>query len=59
MAKHVDEDLRRATIAVLADTVMNAITWTYAHLRGRHHWSRTRARDQARALALRGVAADG
>lgn len=43
----------------MADTVMNAITWTYAHLRGRHHWSRKRARDQVQALVLRGVAADG
>ncbi|MGH3095459.1 MAG: TetR/AcrR family transcriptional regulator [Streptosporangiales bacterium] len=42
-----------------ADTVMNAVTWTYAHLRGRHHWSRNRARDQVRAVVLRGVAADG
>ncbi len=40
-----------------AYTLMNAVTWTYTHLRGRHHWARRRARRQVTDLVMKGVVA--
>lgn len=39
-----------------ANVVFNSVAWTYIHLRGRHHWSRDRARRMLLDLVLTGVA---
>ena len=39
-----------------ADVLMNAVLWTYTHLRGRHQWPANRARPAIRDLVLLGVA---
>ncbi len=46
----------RGRIDDVADVVFNTVAWTYTHLRGRHHWSRARARRMLLDLVLRGVA---
>ena len=40
----------------VADIVFNAVAWTYAHMRGRHHWARDRAEQMVLGLVLNGVA---
>jgi AcrR family transcriptional regulator len=39
----------------VADVIFNAVAWTYTHLRGRHYWSRERARRMLLDLVMRGV----
>ena len=46
----------RGRIDDSADIVMNAVAWTYVHMRGRHRWSRDRARRMILDLVLHGVA---
>jgi AcrR family transcriptional regulator len=38
-----------------ADVLMNAVLWTYTHLRARHAWSTQRAREAIFTLVLDGV----
>lgn len=38
-----------------ADVLMNAVLWTYTHLRGRHTWSAQRTREAIFTLVLDGV----
>ena len=45
----------RGSLSDAADVVFNAVAWTYTHLRGRHHWSRDRARRMLTDLVLRGL----
>jgi hypothetical protein len=40
-----------------ADVLFNAVAWPYVHLRGRHKWPATRARNRVVGLVLNGVAA--
>lgn len=39
----------------VADVLMNALTWTYVHMRGRHRWARRRARRTVADLVLAGL----
>jgi AcrR family transcriptional regulator len=39
----------------VANVAFNSVAWTYTHMRGRHHWSRDRARRTIVDLVLRGV----
>jgi AcrR family transcriptional regulator len=41
-----------------ADVLMNALLWTYVHLRGRHGWTTDRTRAALFELVLHGVATD-
>jgi AcrR family transcriptional regulator len=38
-----------------ADVLMNAVLWTYTHLRGRHEWPAQRTREAIFTLVLDGV----
>lgn len=40
----------------VAQIVFNSVAWTYTHMRGRHDWSRERARRMLVDLVLRGIA---
>lgn len=44
------EDVERT-----AEVLMNAVLWTYTHLRGRHEWPAQRAREAIFTLVLDGV----
>lgn len=55
-AGEADGTLRvRGRVSDVAEVLMVAATFTYVHMRGRHHWARTRARRLTLDLALRGV----
>ena len=41
----------------VADALFNTVCWSYVHLRGRHQWSRARARRLVLGLALEGATA--
>ncbi|MGI8576831.1 MAG: TetR/AcrR family transcriptional regulator [Nocardioidaceae bacterium] len=45
----------RGNIDDVADVVFNTVAWTYTHLRGRHQWSRNRARTMLLELILHGI----
>jgi AcrR family transcriptional regulator len=45
----------RGSLDDVADIVFNSVAWTYTHMRGRHHWSRDRARRMIIDLVMRGV----
>jgi AcrR family transcriptional regulator len=44
-----------ADVERTADVLMNAVLWTYTHLRGRHEWPTQRAREAIFTLVLDGV----
>ena len=46
----------KARVDDLAEVLMVAVAFTYAHMRGRHHWSRIRVRRIMVDLVLRGIA---
>jgi AcrR family transcriptional regulator len=53
-----DGTLRRlGKPADAADLLFNTVCWSYVHLRGRHEWTRERARERVVALVLDGIAA--
>ena len=43
--------------AEAAELLFNTVCWSYAHLRGRHHWSAERARHGLRRLTTPGLVA--
>ena len=45
----------RGRLDDVAQMVFNSVAWTYSHMRGRHHWSRDRARRLMLDLVLRGI----
>lgn len=45
----------RGRLGDSAEIVFNSVAWTYTHMRGRHHWSRDRARRAVTDLVMRGV----
>jgi AcrR family transcriptional regulator len=46
----------KARVDDIAEIVMVTVAFTYAHMRGRHHWSRARVRRIMTDLVLRGIA---
>lgn len=46
----------KARVDDIAEILMVAVAFTYAHMRGRHHWSRARVRRIMVGLVLRGIA---
>jgi AcrR family transcriptional regulator len=45
----------RGRISDVAEVLMVAAAFTYVHMRGRHHWSRSRVRGLTLDLVLRGI----
>lgn len=46
----------RGNLDDVAALVFNSVAWTYTHMRGRHNWSRDKARRMLLDLVLHGVA---
>jgi AcrR family transcriptional regulator len=51
----VDGSLRSDEPELDAELAVNAVTWTYIHLRSAHGWSRTTARARVVAMAVAGL----